>query len=104
MSTEGTAPRLPPYARFAVVVSDNGAGGYLEDFRQFAVAVTERLRKGEETYRGYSFSAEPRALVEEIRNELRDVAGWAFLLDCRLARVADELSVLHSLDLEKPAS
>jgi hypothetical protein len=30
-------------------------------------------------------------LLEEIRDELRDVAGWAFVLDCRLARIAEAL-------------
>jgi hypothetical protein len=72
------------------VVSGNG-GGYLDDFQHFAVSVSERLQKGEQSYQGRSFSAEPRALIGEIRDELRDVAGWAFVLDCRLARVAEAL-------------
>jgi hypothetical protein len=74
----------------AVVVFDNGSG-YLDDFQHFAVSVSERLQKGQESYQGRSFSAEPRALIGEIRDELRDVAGWAFVLDCRLARVAEAL-------------
>jgi hypothetical protein len=74
----------------AVVVSGNG-GGYLDDFQHFAVSVSERLQKGQETYQGRSFSSEPHALIGEIRDELRDVVGWAFVLDCRLARVAEAL-------------
>ncbi len=75
----------------AVVVSGNG-GGYLDDFQYFVASVLGRLQKGQETYHGRSFSSEPHALIEELRDELRDVAGWAFVLDCRLARVADAFS------------
>ena len=62
-----------------------------ESFHAFALRVAERLEKGEESYQGRSFSADPPALLEEIRDELRDVAGWAFVLDSRLARVAAAL-------------
>ncbi len=75
-----------------------------ESFHEFAVRVAERLDRGEGPYQGRSFSAEPRALIGEIRDELRDVAGWAFVLDGRLARAADALSRLRSLNSEEPTS
>jgi hypothetical protein len=79
-------------------------GDYLDDFEHFAVAVSKRLQKGQETYQGRSFSSESNALIGEIRDELRDVAGWAFVLDRRLARVADAFSRLRSFNSEKPTS
>lgn len=78
-----------------VVAFSSDGGGYIDDFEHFAVSVSHRLQKGEKTYQGRSFSAEPHALIEEIRDELRDVAGWAFLLDYRLARMAQEVAGLE---------
>jgi hypothetical protein len=73
-------------------------------FDRFVDEVKARLERGRVTYRDRSFSREPAVLVEEIRDELRDVAGWAFVLDCRLARAADALSRLRSFNSEEPTS
>ena len=83
--TAANARRLQ--ARSGVVEPSNGAG-HSAHFEDYFVAVRARLRQGEREYGGRSFSADPRVLLEEIRDELRDVAGWAFILDCRLERVA----------------
>ena len=64
-------------------------------FDRFIADVKTRLDRGRVTYGDRSFSREPAVLVEEIRDELRDVSGWAFILDCRLAAVAEALSPGH---------
>lgn len=51
----------------------------------FLHEVGNRLDRGAVTYGNRSFSKAPATLIREIRDELRDVAGWAFILDCRLA-------------------
>ena len=64
------------------------------EWHDYAAAVESRLAIGERDYGDKSFSREPTALVEEIRQELCDVAGWAFVLDQRLAKVAAVLDAL----------
>lgn len=61
------------------------------DWDDFAQEVEARLHKGELEYGNRSFSDDPLKLYEELREELRDVAGWAFTLDQRLANSAEML-------------
>lgn len=61
------------------------------EWQEFAAAVESRLAQGARDYGDKSFSREPAELIEEIRQELRDVAGWAFVLDRRLATMARAL-------------
>ncbi len=61
---------------------------------EFVAAVEARLAVGAREYGDRSFSRSPVKLIGEIRQELRDVAGWAFVLDCRLQRIADVLDDL----------
>ena len=56
-------------------------------FEDFVEDVRQRLDAGAREYGQQSFEREPADLVEEIRQELRDVAGWAYVLDQRLARI-----------------
>ena len=64
------------------------------EWRDYAAAVESRLAQGERDYGDKSFSKSPAKLIEEIRQELRDVSGWAFVLDRRLQRIADVLDGL----------
>ena len=66
------------------------------EWRDYAAAVESRLAVGERDYGDTSFSREPAELIEEIRQECRDIAGWGFILDQRLAKVAAKLTELES--------
>lgn len=54
-------------------------------FGQFTKHVRERLEAGRETYGDISFQRPREELVDEICQELLDVAGWAFILYCRVS-------------------
>jgi hypothetical protein len=54
-------------------------------FAEFFAAVDRRLEAGAKVYGNRSFSRAPAELIREIRDECRDVAAYAFILDCRLA-------------------
>ena len=62
------------------------------DFVRFVDAVVARLEKGEREYGGRSFDLASPRLLDEVLEELEDVAGWAFILWCRLRRVRDVLA------------
>jgi hypothetical protein len=49
--------------------------------------VSQRLEQGRHVYADRSFHREPDVLVDEIAEELLDVAGWAFILWVRLDRM-----------------
>lgn len=63
----------------------------LASFPRFASDVRSRLEAGARAYGDKSFSAEPAVLLEEIRQELLDVCGWAFVLATRLEAIAAAL-------------
>lgn len=46
---------------------------------------------GRRNYGDASFSADPATLLTEIQAELEDVAGWSFVLWCRLQRLKKAL-------------
>lgn len=54
-------------------------------------AIEKRLEKGGVEYSERSWDADPEKLVDEIIEELDDVAGWAFVLRRRLVRVKETL-------------
>ena len=64
----------------------------LERFAEFTGRVHERLVNGKRVYGDGSFERDPKALVEEIRQEVLDVAGWAFILYQRLSEMESVLS------------
>jgi hypothetical protein len=70
-------------------------------FADFAAAVTARLEKGREAYGDQSFSRPPGELVGEIKEELVDVCGSAFVLWCRLRdleqRLAEQIAAVYLL-------
>jgi hypothetical protein len=56
-------------------------------FADFAAAIGRRLEKGRKAYGDRSFDLASPRLVDEVLEELEDVAGWSFVLWCRLRRV-----------------
>jgi hypothetical protein len=58
---------------------------------EFFEAVRARLMKGAIEYENRSFSKDPADLLEELRQEALDLAGWVFVLFCRLQTMSDAL-------------
>jgi hypothetical protein len=54
------------------------------DFPEFAKQVKKRLQAGAEAYGDISFSRSPEELVDEITQEVLDIAGWGWILYHRL--------------------
>ena len=59
----------------------------LERFPEFMARIRERLEAGKRVYGDSSFERPLDRLVEEIRQEVLDQAGWAFILYERLAKI-----------------
>lgn len=55
-----------------------------EQLDLFIGAVDRRMERSELTFGDKSYSREPLALLDEIQQELEDVAGWASILWARL--------------------
>ena len=66
--------------------------GWRGDWLGFAARVETRMARGAQEYNGDSYNEDPAALVAEVRQELLDVAGWASILDARLAKIGDKLA------------
>jgi hypothetical protein len=62
--------------------------GHERELVEFWLRLRERLEAGARSYGAASFGREPAELAGEIEQELLDVCGWAFLLWCRLRRLA----------------
>ena len=63
----------------------------LARFTEFARAVNARLEAGRASYGDASFSRHPAVLCGEVEQELLDVAGWGFILWCRMRALRDAL-------------
>jgi hypothetical protein len=76
------------------------------DFLRFVSEVALRLEAGRESYGDHSFACAPSELLGEIEEELLDVAGWSFILWCRLQALSPRLQTppppRPSPDLETP--
>jgi len=59
----------------------------LDDYRAFVNAVSQRLEKGREAYGDTSFSRPITELIDELQQECLDLAGWGFVLWCRLQQI-----------------
>lgn len=59
----------------------------LEEWPEFVSMIRGRLERGRTDYGDRSFTRNPEGLAFEIRQELADVAGWAFILWSRLRRI-----------------
>jgi hypothetical protein len=64
----------------------------LDAFDGFVSAVRQRLEAGRVAYGEKSFGRSPAELIGELQQEALDLAGWGFVLWCRLEamRVAAE--------------
>ncbi|MGC8758595.1 MAG: hypothetical protein ACP5VC_01445 [Bryobacteraceae bacterium] len=59
-----------------------------QELEQFWLRLRERLEAGARTYGEASFRRDAAELAGEVQEELLDVCGWAFVLWCRLRRLA----------------
>lgn len=66
---------------------------------EFITALRCRLRQGEAVYGDRSFAAPSTALVDELLEELLDIAGWAVPLAHRLVRLRAAAAVLEGVSL-----
>ena len=64
------------------------SAGHERELVEFWLRLRERLEAGARSYGDASFGREPAELAGEIEQELLDVCGWAFVLWCRLRRLA----------------
>jgi hypothetical protein len=56
----------------------------LDQFDAFVLDVRARLEAGAKQYGDASFSRPPIELISELQQEALDLAGWGFVLWCRL--------------------
>jgi hypothetical protein len=56
----------------------------LDAWPAFAESVRKRLEAGRTAYGDRSFQRPPAELVAELQQEALDLAGWGFVLWCRL--------------------
>jgi hypothetical protein len=64
---------------------------YDEAHAEFTLEMFKRHKKGRKEYGDKSFSRSPVDLIGEIREELLDVANWAFILATRLDAIDDAM-------------
>jgi hypothetical protein len=64
----------------------------LDVWPTFAELVRRRLEKGRATYGDRSFDSDPTELIGELQQECLDLAGWGFVLFCRLEAMVRALS------------
>ena len=60
-----------------------------EDWPAFIESIQKRLRVGERDYGDSSFEVPLVKLVDEIQQELEDVAGWSFIMWSRLRQLSE---------------
>jgi hypothetical protein len=70
----------------------------LDGFPAFVGAVKARLDAGRDAYGDASFSRDPAELVGELQQEALDLAGWGYVLWCRLERMRTALEAIGSGD------
>lgn len=61
-------------------------------FGAFVAALAGRLEAGRVAYGNASFTRDPAELVGELQQEALDLAGWGYILFCRLEAMRDALS------------
>ena len=62
------------------------------DLAPFVVRLRTRLEAGAKTYGNASFTRPTLELVDEVQQELEDVAGWSLLLWIRLDRLRSRVA------------
>lgn len=66
------------------------------DWPVYVEAVNERLENGCRVYGDSSFDRDPYSLISEIQDELKDVAGWSFILWKRLETLRAKLAAVKT--------
>ena len=69
--------------------------GWLEkqhDYSVFVETVRRRLDAGHREYGDASFARDPDELLAEIQEEIEDIAGWSFVLWCRLRDLREKVT------------
>ncbi len=64
----------------------------LARFPDFASAVRHRLELGRADYSDASFARDPGELIGELQQEALDLAGWGYILFCRLEAMREALN------------
>ena len=65
------------------------------DLDSFVVRLRARLAAGAKTYGDISFTRPAVGLVDEIQQEIEDVAGWGLILWIRLERLRGRVGQLE---------
>lgn len=60
-------------------------------WRIFMCRVEERLKEGETQYGNKSYAKNPDALLNEIQQEVEDIAGWGAILWARLENMRHQI-------------
>lgn len=75
-------------------VSDRAMAEYWPVFMR---EVSKRLETGAREYGDGSFAKTPAALIEEVRQELRDVTGWSFVADTQLSNILETIEAIEDI-------
>jgi len=70
----------------------HGNGAFDPALDRFTTRLRARLDAGAREYGDASFQRPAAELIDEIQQELEDVAGWGFLLWVRLDRLRDHVA------------
>jgi len=73
-----------------------------KEWLAFVAQIEARMEAGRREYGEKSFSRDPLELLAEIREELADVAGWSFILWCRLREMERMLDRADKEKARKP--
>jgi hypothetical protein len=69
-------------------VSDEKLGS---EFPEYVKQLFARLRKGADAYGDSSFELDPKRVTGELAQEALDIAGWGFILWCRIQELESKL-------------
>ena len=64
-----------------------------EDFPGYCERIKARLEVGAQSYGDASFTRTPLELLEEIEQEILDIAGWSFILCHRVQKMKESLDI-----------
>jgi hypothetical protein len=68
---------------------------FLAVYPGFEARLRDKLQKGYEEHTDASFARMPEELVEELREECIDIAGWAMVLDTRIGAMTGHLETMR---------
>ena len=95
----------PPQYSYENVMITPKSDAAIEMFPEFCARVQQRLESGKRVYGDSSFDRTMEGLVEEIRQEVLDVAGWAVIAYAKLDTVdkmIQQLGALLKYQQERP--